>query len=466
MSRMDVGAGSARRFRLDGHAWVRLLLLGACVYFAVHGVRTTLKPYGSDFSIYWKAGRAVLDGGDPYDVFGFIYLPVFAVAMVPFALLPQAAAIVAWQLASFAALVYVLRASVRLVEHDGAPAPRYLAWLPLLFVLRLVDSNFANGQVNLLVFAAVTMGAESWRAAQAARDGRVVSQALVAASRPGVGGPDDERSAYARRHWMLGGQWIGFATALKIVPGFVALHALMRGAWRAVITTVATSLVVVLLAPVPALGWNGNVAGLRRWWHETTAPYVAGGEELLDAREYLPGQSLTACAYRLLSKTPATSRGDEGPSAEWADLPLATTRWIVRGVQVLLLAVIVATIVRSRRVGDERAWTREFALLTCGALLLAPLVHKAHMTWLVVPVTLLVAGSPPGLGRTARTARWALVGLAFVLIALTTPALFGRHLAQTFLSHNAIFFGLACLFAALLVDAWCVAPQGARKSMR
>ena len=76
------------------------------------------------------------------------------------------------------------------------------------------------------------------------------------------------------------------------------------------------------------------------------------------------------------------------------------------------------------------------------------------MVWLIVPYALLLAGAPPSLSKRARSVRWTLVALSFALCGLTTPAIFGRAIATSVLSHNAVFFGLECVFAALLIDAW------------
>jgi hypothetical protein len=126
----------------------------------------------------------------------------------------------------------------------------------------------------------------------------------------------------------------------------------------------------------------------------------------------------------------------------------------VRGAQIAWLLVLVATLVRSRTRGGAGARMREVSLAICGALTLAPLVHKAHMVWLIVPYAVLLAGSPESLSTAARRVRWSLVLLSIVLAGLTTPAIMGRAIATSLLAHNTIFLGLQCCAAALLVDAW------------
>jgi len=95
-------------------------------------------------------------------------------------------------------------------------------------------------------------------------------------------------------------------------------------------------------------------------------------------------------------------------------------------------------------------------------LLLGPLVHKAHLVWLLLPFTLLFAGSPDGLGIGARRLRWTFVALAVILIGLTSPALLGRFLAAWVVQHNSVFFGLVCVTVALSIDAWNARGSGSR----
>lgn len=421
------------RIPTAAHRAIHLLALAACVWFAVHGALAAFNPDGSDVTIYYKAGRAMLEGRDPNAVYGFIYLPFFALCMAPIALLPYAVAAIAWQVASLAALVWIARACIDLVRDDGLPTPEWLSWAPLVCVLRLADSNFGNGQVNLLILAVVVAGARAWIRGR-------------------------ERSA---------GAWIGFAAALKILPAFLAIVFALRRAWAACAACAITALALVFLAPAVATGLRGNLTQIEGWWRGQTQPYLAGGDELLQRREYLPGQSLTPVVYRLLTRTPATALGNDGPSVNVADLDPESAKWAVRAAQVLYLALVVASILHARRAAGPGggARLRELSIAICGALTLAPLVHKAHMVWLIVPYALLLAGAPPSLSRRARTVRWTLVALSFALCGLTTPAIFGRAIATSVLSHNAVFFGLQCAFAALLVDTWLAGPTRASEPL-
>lgn len=414
----------------SGHRILRGLLLLACVFFALHGVRAGLRPIGSDFTVFYRAGEALLEGRDPTTVERFLYLPPFALAMVPFALLPYGVALVAWQVASLAALVAITAAAARWCARECGTARPWLAWMPLLACLRLVDSNLANGQANLLVLAVVAAAIEAWLAG---REGRA-------------------------------GAWLGVATALKVVPGALLLVFLARRQGRAARGWLL-ALAACLALPALVLGPAGLLASLERWRESQVLPYLRGGQSLLDERGYLPGQSLTATAYRLLTASPATARGAEGPTAELVDLDPETVKWIVRGVTGLALAGLGLGLVVSVRRDAPGARLREVAWAMGFALALAPLVHKAHMVWLLVPFAVLGNGGPPGQSRPARIARAVLIGAAVACIGLTTPALLGRELATWSLAHDSVFVGLSCVLAALGIDlAAARAPTGPPRS--
>jgi len=402
------------------HRTAELALLLACAFFAFKGWRASLRPEGSDFTIYWHAGRAVLEGTEPWRVTDYIYLPAFAVAIVPLAALPLPLAAAIWQLGSLGALFFAAHRCVALARRDGLEAPAWLAWVPLFCLLRLADSNLVNAQVNAFILAIALLGIDAWFRGR-------------------------ERRA---------GAWIGLAAAMKLVPVALVLPIFARRGYRTVAAALATAVACVFLLPPLVLGWSANVAGLRAWWHAEPEPYWRGGAALLEAREYLPGQSLTATAYRLLAPTPATARGEAGPRANVLDLDVETVAWIVRGAQAVYLALLGATLLRSRRGNLPGARLRELALTMTVALTLAPLVHKAHLIWLLLPYTVLLARGPARLAPFASRLRWTCITASVIVIGATTPAILGRSMATWELGHNAIFFGVQLVLAALFVEVW------------
>ncbi len=405
------------------HRVLWALVALACVYFAIKGWGKATRPQGSDFTFYYEAGRAVLRGEDPLGVEHWIYLPACAVLLAPLAALPYALAAAIWQLGCLAALLWCARCCVGLVQRasrldGGAPFPPFLLWLPLACLLRLADSNLSYGQINPLVLAAMLAGVEAW----------------------------------SRGRRRAAGAWLGLATAMKVLPGFLLVHLLLRRAWSSLAWGAATVLLVVFVLPVPALGWRGNLSSLGHWWSAMAAPYQRGGEELLESRPYVAGQSLTAAAYRLLTPTSA-SKGEHGPPANVLDLDPDVVHGIVSVTSAILCALFAATVLARRSRAGSRGWLAEVSLGMCLALMLGPLVHKAHAVWILLPYTLLWTG--PGAARAPwRRLETACFAVSVVLVAGTTPALIGRAATTWMLARNAIFWGLAALLVALLVERW------------
>jgi len=419
----------ARRERW--HTALRWLLVVPCLFFARHGIHAGLRPEGSDFTIYYQAGRAVLAGQDPTLVPRFLYLPAFAVAVAPLALLPYAAALVLWQAASLAALLWIVARCRRMCERELGRELPWLEWAPLLCTLRLVDSSFANGQANLLVLGIVVGAIDAWLLGRDRRAGVLV----------------------------------GCATALKIEPGFLVLVFAWRRAGRAFLAAVVSALLLVVPLSALALGWHDDSAGLVRWFQVQVVPYLRGGRELLAAHEVLPGQSLTAAAYRLLCDAPASSN-EAGSRANLVALGPEQVKSIVRALQLGLLALLAATLTRSVRRSDRGARLREAALVACAALALAPLVHKAHMAWLLLPYAVLLSGTPAGLTSLERGLRWTLIALSVFAIGATAPAVLGRSLATWTLTHDSVFVGLLCVMGVLVLDTWCArgVPRESRRA--
>jgi len=394
--------------------WVVLLF---CAVLAIRGVPKGLRPGGNDFTIYYEAARSMLEGGDPLLVSGSIYLPSFSVALAPFAALPYLPALILWQSLGFLALLWGWRRSLELLE----PLPQrreWVPWLALLAVSRLLDSNFAYSQVNTITFALVAEAVVRLRRGQALR------------------------AALA----------VGLGTALKILPGGVCLWFLMRGAWRAAALSLLAIALLVIVPPIAAMGPRRAERSLENWRARVLEPVEHGGERLLKARDYVPGQSLTAACYRVFSATPATSEGLRGPRANLLDLPLATTHRIVQGLATLHLVLWLLASCRLRpRPASEPRFALEAGLCVAMILALGPVVQKAHMLWLLLPYCVLM-GTPSSLRGAWAGLRHGFLVVSVALIAGSSPALLGDVLATRLLSANVIFLGLECCIAALILE--------------
>ena len=103
---------------------------------------------GWDFSVFWQAGQAILQGQDPYSVEGFFYPLPFAYILILIALLPLSIAFAIWLVCNIAMLVIVFRRDFW----------KWLFYLPVLH-------TFSSGQNSLLWwFLALGLG-RHWRGA-------------------------------------------------------------------------------------------------------------------------------------------------------------------------------------------------------------------------------------------------------------------------------------------------------------
>ena len=187
-----------------------------------------------------------------------------------------------------------------------------------------------------------------------------------------------------------------------------------------------------------------------------------GAEKLLEVRDYVPGQSLTAVCYRVFSATPATSEGTRGPRANLFDLPLATTHRIVLGLAALHFAIWAATLLRLGRTPfavEDASFLLEAGLGITMIQALGPVVQKAHMVWLLLPFVALL-GIPSRLAGWRRGLRETLLASSLLLVGATSPALLGDALATRLISGNVVFFGLECALGALLLELWAAREIG------
>lgn len=195
---------------------------------------------GYDTKAYIAAGRHILDGNPLYDSrltvagpFGlFLYPPPFAIGFVPFALLPEIAAIWLW----IGILTAAFLAGVALL-----PVSRGVRWAivllaalqwPFLYTMKL-------GQVTPILWLAFAAG---WRAID----------------RPSI----------------LGGS-IAVGTLIKVQPALLGLWAIASRRWRAVAWSIALAVVVVIITlPFTGVGaWPDFFTTLFRVSNAVTTPH-------------------------------------------------------------------------------------------------------------------------------------------------------------------------------------------------
>jgi len=213
---------------------VPLLIVSAAAAIYAASVRNGMK----DFEVYRTAAGRALRAENlyrPEDAhYQYKYLPAFAFAMAPLALVDDAAARLGWYAVSFGLLCLFILAAVQSVP-DKRLTDRVLMWAAILFVGKYYGRELYLGQTNVLL-------------------GIVLLGALLAAE------------AGASRT----------AGALVAVGVFIKPYALILLPWlwfAAGPSSLATSAAVLaggICLPALAFGWNGNVHEILEWYRTVT----------------------------------------------------------------------------------------------------------------------------------------------------------------------------------------------------
>jgi hypothetical protein len=205
----------------------------------------------ADFSVYRQAAERVIHAEPLYREsdghYQFKYLPVFAMATAPFALVDVETAKVVWFAVLIGVLVLLVRWSAWFVP-ERRRAISLLAGLTLLFMAKFYAHELVLGQVNL-----------------------VFGLLIVAA----VGALQSEIPIVA-------GVLVGAAVCVKPY-GLLFLPWLFFTADRRATIACACAIVAALIAPAAIYGFGGNFALLADWWRTvdaTTAPNLLGNDNV------------------------------------------------------------------------------------------------------------------------------------------------------------------------------------------
>lgn len=333
----------------------------------------------ADFEVFRQAGRRALAAQPLYQAsdghFAFKYLPAFALAMAPMAIVGDDAAKVTWFALSCALLVMMLRWSAA-----GLPARRWSARSLIIVAFVLLAKFYAHeltlGQSNLIlgVLLLAALGAVQIDAPRVA----AVCVALAVFIKP---------------------------YALIALPWLVVSHGIGAG--------VVGGLTVFagLLIPALVYGWAGNLHQLAGWWtmvSSSTAPNLIGADNISLAAMWAkwlgagPLAALLAVASVLLLLAVAAAiwmqrRGlDEPDYLEFSFLLLLIPLISPQGWDyVLLLATPAVMLVadRWRELSTGWRWWSGAALAIMGLSFFDVMGRAAYtqfMTWSVVSLCAIV----------------------------------------------------------------------------
>jgi Glycosyltransferase family 87 len=204
-----------------------------------------------DFAVYRTAGARAIEAAPlfrPDDGhYQFKYFPAFALAMTPFAVVPEEAARAIWFGLSVALLVVLVRMSVRTLP-GRRHSERLLAWMAVVLMAKFYLHELNLGQTNLLL-------------------GVLLAGALAAAlsGRGGWSGVLVGAGVFVKPYALILVPWLLFAAGIS---GLVAFAATFVGG---------------LLLPATVYGWSGNLEQLRGWYWtvtDTTAPNLLAPENI------------------------------------------------------------------------------------------------------------------------------------------------------------------------------------------
>jgi hypothetical protein len=338
--------------------------------------------------------------------------PTAVLLALPFAALDYREAFFAWSLFSLAALVVSLAVVVRQLGIAFSP------WLlvpaaTLLLLCNPLRQQINQGQLNLVLLLLIT---GAW-----------------AADRTG-------------RPWQAG-VWLGLATAVKLIPGFLFLYFLLRRQWKPVVAGIGAFVATTVL--------TAAVLGL-----ETYQSYVTDViPKVAEWRSGWNNSSLPGLWNKLFD--PGTMGGYVQPVLRAPLLAKLGTLLSCAAV----IAVLAPTVWRARSRTDEDL---AFGLMIVAMLLVSPVAWEHYFVLLPLPLVLLWRHLPP-----RGVSRWLFRGLLVIL--WLSPAVFyyllmrvgwhqrGQYVAppaQTLTALSLQLYALLALFFLGLFVAGKLRRQG------
>lgn len=406
---------------------VFVIVTGVCVQRGLHKGGAFEEGRTNDFWAYHVAARAVwerdLTPSYHEPTRPNLYPPTFAILTSFLGLLPYRAAVVVWALLGGVALVLIFRGLESIL---AVPLPPLAKTAGLLLAFRPLESDFSNGNANLIVLGLV-LGAIAL-----ARRGREVA----------------------------GGVTLAAAILSKVSPVLILPWLIYRGRWRMLAGVVAGAVILGAAVPVAVLGPH---RALDAWsaWHEVTLEHVTPTSESyaeMPASGYEPGQSLRAFLHRMLRHSDATAHDGEVRSVNLLDLPKGAVDAMYLAAALLILGgALIAC--RRRAPGRRLGWRPEEVAAACAAMvLLAPLSRKAHFVALWPAAVLGFEAWRRSEGSTRRAVGAALWFLALLLVVGSSPGVLGREASTLLLAYCPFGWAAACLLVLVVVPSFF--PRG------
>lgn len=377
----------------------------------------------NDFRAYHDAAVLAVDGRLPeaYSLKErpYQYPPTLASLILPLGFLPYRVALVVWVLVGLALLL----CSFRVLDKVLCPPVMGLDKLVgFLLVYRLVESDFANTNANVLVLGIVIIGFWLERRERSVAAGMLLALAACVKVFPILIFP---WLLTPSRRRMLGGFLLGLLFWGAIVPATVLGPSDYKDCCRA---------------------WYGSMISPMA---EAEAEEPSGEEEVL----YVAGQSIRTLTYHLLRRTDASAHDEEIVTVNVAHLTRSQVEWIYVSLGLLVCGLSFVVIRLRWRGGVWRGEEIAVACLLC--VLVSPLARKAHFVMLLPAAvwSFSIVRSAVGSRRWGLGALW---GLACGLVVLSSPGVLGPTLSKLVMAYCPLTFASLLLLAiALLPRATC-----------
>ncbi|GEM_PF-933469 len=380
----------------------------------------------TDFTVYQAAGRAVVAGTDIYQAHNrrhwyFMYLPLFAIAMVPFARMNAFWGSLLWYIFSLGMMAHALSLSVRVARKsfpDSRIGEFWLYTLTALLVLWPAMSALARGQAAILVSYLVI--ASAWFSLQERYD------------------------------------WAGFCLAasiiVKVFPALLLAYFLVLRKLRSVAVTTVFLVLFLWIIPGAVLGMRQNAQFLREWWVTIALPAMRPEQARENIRfsqlinPYIPkNQSLQALLIRELADAAAES---PRPDRERLARRMATVIGIL-----LFLLTIWASPGRGKDQHDQDA-VLQFCLIIPMMLFVSPVSWMQNYTLLALPLAV-------ALSAASRTTPHPMTWMFRLALIIYFAANLISLALRPFYGHGALLWG-----AMVLWGAFVRAAVKARRSRR
>jgi hypothetical protein len=408
---------------------VLVLVLAGTAFITAHMISIASQPIPYDFTNYYVAGERLLQERPLYDLYAlyedkyegpflvYKYPPLFALGMKPLAALPLVTAFQIWTILNLFLLGISIYALVR--THERGPTPYTLATILFVALALLFQPNIdtlSYGQADIAVLALVALCYSTWRAGK-----EVWSGALLA-----------------------------LATLVKLYPGLILLHFIVKREWRVVVAFAAT-LALLVAASLP-------FTGSEPWWTFLTQVLPRSGGSTV----WIENQTFVAFLGRFLTDRIRLEELSADPSFPAGLVTIAGLIWaaVVLGVSIWL----------ARHRSDRRspASALSFALFTAASVVALPVAWHHYATLMLVPLAIILftieqrGGAWFGSSPAAFIASVALFTLAVVLLTFGSYDLAWDSSKPAVWRNLLVSYKFYGMFALWAVSAWLLSREVAQ----